>query len=112
MDTVRRLIPSVKDLLPAFNFLKNPEDTAFKDITKHHQQNETMNLYNSTLNSGVKNKMSIIYGSGFDTLETLKITSITSPHANWVHYIKGLWEDGEPIHSCPSTTCEYTDSKK
>ena len=112
MKTVRRLVPSVKDLLPTFDFLKDPSGTSFKDIETHKQKNNTLTELNQALTEPTKSLMNIIYGNNQNTLDAIKVTSINVPPANWVHQTLGLWEDGEPIHTCPAPLCEYTDHNK
>jgi pimeloyl-ACP methyl ester carboxylesterase len=111
METIRRAFPALQDILPTFDFLVDPDDN-YKDINTHSQQNETMNDLNQSLTEVTKEKMGIFYGEDQETLETIKISSATSPSANWVHFVRGLWEDGEPIHECDHILCEYTDHKK
>ncbi|MBN1263356.1 MAG: alpha/beta fold hydrolase [Candidatus Pacebacteria bacterium] len=111
-DTIRRAFPSVADLLPTHDFLIDSKSGLFKDVADHIHQNQTLSQLNQTFSQDLKNKTSLFYGYGFPTLESIKVSSITTPHANWAHYALGLWEDGEPIHFCPGTTCEYNDRAK
>lgn len=112
MTTVRRLVPSAKELLPTFDFLTNKEGTAYKDVGTHKQSNTTMMDLNSTLGSPLADQIYTITGTGKQTTAGLKTVSIGVPAANWVHQVVGLWEDGEPTHTCPSATCELTGWKK
>ena len=112
VHTIRREVQSIQDLLPTFNFLEEKKSGSLKDVTTHIWQNLTMNDFNSSFSADKKALNNIVYGSGFNTLEKIKIYSKHTPVANWVHYVKGLWEDGEPIHKCSGPLCEYTDHNK
>jgi len=112
MRTIRRIAPSIQDLLPTFDFLIDDHTSVYKNINTHIYQNLTLNQLNNTLGGELKTKLFTIAGKNQQTLDTLKVTSIYSPPANWVHQHLGLWEDGEPVHNCSSVLCEYTDSRK
>lgn len=97
LRTIRSRIPSLKDLLPTYNFLVDKNNPGnIKPIASHNQKNDYFMNLNSNLQNEVKNKISTIYGTGLDTLEKIKVTSL-QPHANWLHYALEMWEDGEPV---------------
>ncbi|MFC1790317.1 esterase/lipase family protein [Patescibacteria group bacterium] len=112
LNTIRRLVPSLQDLLPTYDFLIDQKTGQFKNINTHQWQNQTLLGLNSALSPSLKSLFAFLVGTGYPTLESLTITSTTSPHANWYHQQIGLWEDGEPIHTCTGQICEYTDHGK
>lgn len=109
MQTIRAMLPSVKDLLPTFNFLQDKRTGVFKEISAHQQKNDTLNSLSASL-PATKEKFVNLWGNNQQTLESIKIASLL-PAANWSHYRLGLWEDGEPVSTCNDVYCIYGPQK-
>lgn len=90
-NAIRRMSPSIKDVLPVFNYL-------ISDGNGSEIQEGTMNqrnLYLRTLNENYLNidpLTHVIYGNGINTLKELRVKQ-----RNWLDTALGLWEDGKPV---------------
>jgi hypothetical protein len=102
MNIIRDKIPSTQDLLPTYSFLTNTDNTEVKLVDKMIQQNDYFIPLNNSFGGDIQEKLTSIYGNitpGVkSTPDKTKIAPFHSPHANWVHYSLGMWEDGEPLH--------------
>jgi len=92
VDTVRRMAPGVKDLLPVFDYLKNNND----QIIAWTDMNQTnSNLTN--LNQNISEIDQLLYawsGTSKQTREFLKVKK-----RSWLDRIEGRWEDGKPTET-------------
>ncbi|GAF83938.1 unnamed protein product, partial [marine sediment metagenome] len=96
--TVNEMIPSTQEMLPIFDFLKNP-DGSIKDVNSMVEKNEY--LKNLLDTESFKEKLVTIYGKednpGKDTVEYYNVEERT-----YLDKLRGLWVDGHP------TGKEYT----
>ncbi len=95
-ETIRNVTPSVKNLIPTFDFLKDsqnadqiiPADTII-------QKNQFLLDLNNSLDNDTKNILATLGGKEenqtHNTLEWLKVEP-----RNWLDIILGQWEDGKP----------------
>jgi len=90
MEAIRTVIPTLKDLLPTFNYLK--ENSQEKPLNQMSQKNDWL----IGLNSSLPNHLISITNNlvGLSPSSTLRWINVTSP--NWLDKILGLWVDGKP----------------
>ncbi|MBM3205391.1 alpha/beta fold hydrolase, partial [Candidatus Shapirobacteria bacterium] len=90
METVRSVIPSLKDMLPTFNYLK--ENSQEKTLQQMSQKNDWL----IGLNSSLPNHLISITNNlvGLLPNSTLKWINIIPP--SWLDKILGFWVDGKP----------------
>jgi len=90
MEAVRSTIPSLKNLLPTFNYLK--ENSTEKSLNNMTEKNEWLININNNLPSHLFSNLHTIAGVSTDnTIRWIKITE-----RNWLDKILGLWIDGKP----------------
>lgn len=90
MEVIRTVIPSLKDLLPTFNYLK--QNSQEKSLNQMSQKNDWLiNLNNSLPTHLISITNNLV---GFFPNSTLRWINITSP--NWLDKILCLWTDGKP----------------
>ena len=88
---IRQYIPSIRDLLPIFDYLKDRKTWLFKDATIMESKNDW--LLGSNFASpfwGVK--VGTLAGGGQSTLTNLDVRE-----RNLVDQLLGNWEDGKPV---------------
>jgi len=103
VDTVRRLTPGIKDVLPTFDFLK--KDGVILLSSSLNQKNTTLANLNSNIGL-IDNLVNVNGGNGKTTDRFVKITQ-----RGWLDRTLGLWEDGKPISDDPfETSTEGDDS--
>ncbi|MCX6726061.1 MAG: alpha/beta fold hydrolase, partial [Candidatus Shapirobacteria bacterium] len=90
MEAIRSTIPSIKDLLPTFNYLK--ENNIEKNVNQMNQKNEWLMALNNNLPNYLLSSLNTIVGTS--NQNTIRWFNITSP--NWLDKILGLWTDGKP----------------
>jgi len=89
VDTVRRLAPSIKDLLPTFSYIKSRN--ILIPWSQMRQKNEYLN--NLNLSSSRSNSViTAIWSNVGNTKSSINVTERSS-----VDRILNLWEDGKPI---------------
>ena len=84
---IRTFIPSVENLLPVFEYLKDKKDGNFKPLSGMSAINEWLSE-NFNFN-GVR--VGTLSGKGFDTLKEIPVKD-----RNLYDEIMGNWEDGKP----------------
>ena len=90
MEAVRSTIPSLKNLLPTFNYLK--ENSTEKILDNMTEKNEWLININNNLPSHLFSSLHTVAGVSTDnTIRWVKITE-----RNWLDKILGLWIDGKP----------------
>lgn len=96
-DIIHTITPSIKDLLPIFNFLKPKGETTFIEVTKLTEQN-TWLLDNPFPSNLYGTQFITVSGNNNSTLDYLE----TEP-ASLTEKVFGLWTDGKPIsnHTTP-----------
>ncbi len=90
VDTIRRISPSIRDLLPTENYLKDEGG-----LVKQEFELGQRNIYLRDLNeefASIDGLMEAIGGNSFVTRRWIK----TEPR-NWIDAGLGKWEDGKPI---------------
>jgi photosystem II stability/assembly factor-like uncharacterized protein/pimeloyl-ACP methyl ester carboxylesterase len=91
MEAIRTIIPSLKDMLPTFNYLK--ENSQEKLLNQMSQKNDWLielnNFLPSYLTSATNNLIGILSNS--------TIRWINIGNRNWIEKILGIWPDGKPI---------------
>ena len=103
VDTVRRLTPGIKDVLPTFDFLK--KDGVILLSSSLNQKNTTLADLNSNIGL-IDSLVNVNGGNGKTTDRFVKITQ-----RGWLDRTLGLWEDGKPISDDPfETSTEGDDS--
>lgn len=90
-DIVHAIAPSIKDLLPTFNYLKNKGQKNFIDVNSLKEQNSW--LINNSFSSNFYNTQFVtISGHNNDTIDYLEVTP-PSISEN----LLGIWPDGIPV---------------
>jgi hypothetical protein len=90
VDTIRRIAPSGKDLLPLWDYLKNSNNQPIPEAGLR-QRNTNLALLNQN-KSLIDDKIFAWKGVGTQTREFLKVSQ-----RNWLDRIEGRWEDGKPV---------------
>ena len=93
VDAIRRQAPSIKDLLPVYDFL------IFDGVLRPWSQLAQKNTFLSEMNlssAEIDNSLSVLMGTGKQTKFTLNAKKRSKEDA-----AKGLWEDGKPIEGNP-----------
>jgi pimeloyl-ACP methyl ester carboxylesterase len=90
MEAIRSIIPSLKNLLPTFNYLK--ENSIEKSLDIMTEKNDWLININTNLPAHLFNGLHTIAGVTVDN--TLRWINITN--RNWLDKILGLWIDGKP----------------
>lgn len=106
VETIRRLVPSIKDLLPTENFLVDQSTQNEISVESMSQQNDflsSLNLRISTINSIAE----VISGDNRPTPEKILVTSRT-----WLDQILNRWEDGVPVEIIETTAGDGTVTKQ
>jgi pimeloyl-ACP methyl ester carboxylesterase len=90
MEAVRSVVPSLKDLLPTFNYLK--QNSQEKPLSQMSQKNDWLIALNNSLPnhfiSIANNLVGILPNS------TIRWFNVSNPP--WVDHLLGLWTDGKP----------------
>lgn len=91
METVRSVIPSLKNLLPTFNYLK--QNSEERPVGEMNEKNEWL----MNLNISPPNHLFSVLNtfSGSIPNSTLKWIKVENP--GWLDKVFGLWSDGKPI---------------
>ncbi len=90
MQAIREIVPSLKDLLPTFNYLKNGSQEI--NFDSMDQKNNWLNTLNNSLPEHLVSIFTPLIGK--IPASTLRWINIDSP--NWLDKILGLWLDGKP----------------
>ncbi len=93
IDTIRRVAPSIRDTLPAFDYLER--DGVSIPETSMLQRNIYLPWLNTSAGE-IDSLVRVIGGTGNETRRTIKTTSRDASDA-----ILGRWEDGRPIEGTP-----------
>lgn len=90
IETLRRMSPSIQDVLPTYNFLnKNGTNVPINEM---NQQNTNL----PDINEG-DYEVEVIAGKGEETVDQLNIKQRSK-----IEELLGLWEDGKPIEKLMS----------
>ncbi len=89
IETVRRVVPSIQNLLPIEPYLKNNKGD-FISLGSMKWKNNFLNL-NPAIDLSFASKLHAIYGSDIDTLKTIRVVSPSKKDVR-----AGLWDDGKP----------------
>ncbi len=90
IETLRRMSPSIQDVLPAYDFLnKNGTNVPINEM---NQQNTSL----PDINEG-DYEVEVIAGKGEETIDQLNIKQRSK-----IEELLGLWEDGKPIEKLMS----------
>lgn len=93
VDTLREQVPSIKDLLPTYNYLVfNGVD---KNLADMNQKNDYMLSKNSAI-LDIKDRIIAFAGNGEDTKTKIRVERRSNFDS-----LFGLWEDGKPIKNNP-----------
>lgn len=106
-NTIKRISPSVKDLLPTFDFLVDANTNQLKDVWTQKQKNDFLKALNNSLTDQTKNLLETVNGNNIKTLEKIRVQSILPFPAPWWDQGMGLWEDGKP--ACTTKKTFYND---
>lgn len=90
IETLRRMSPSIQDVLPTYNFLN--KNGANVSINEMNQQNTNL----PDINEG-DYEVEVIAGKGEETIDQLNIKQRSK-----IEELLGLWEDGKPIEKLMS----------
>ncbi len=107
LTTIRQTAPSLKNLLPTFDFLIDIYGPV--KVEKMKQKNNLLFLLNQNLDEGVKNLLLTIAGKEndpaiqHDTLEWLQVMNPSVAEAK-----VGYWEDGKPYREFGSEDGDLT----
>jgi len=93
VSAIRDYAPSIKSLLPTFDYLKKYSDHSIIFTSQLNHQNDLFNLLNQDLstNDSVKSILTTIGGQSVNTAEYFEIEK-----PNWIESLMGYWEDGKP----------------
>ncbi len=92
-DVMHKIAPSLKDLLPTFNYLKNQGQNSFIETSTLKEQNTW--LTNNSLPDNLFNTQFItIGGEDVNTLDYLEVSPPSGTDA-----VLGLWKDGKPANT-------------
>ncbi|MCJ7804846.1 hypothetical protein MUP35_03905, partial [Patescibacteria group bacterium] len=90
MQAVREVVPSLKDLLPSFNYLK--ENSQEINLNSMNQKNDWLIGLNNSLPEHLTSILNTLVGKiPESSLRWINVSSI-----NWLDKILGLWVDGKP----------------
>ncbi len=90
MEAIREIVPSLKNLLPTFNYLKN--DSREINLNSMNQKNDWLIALNNSLPEHLVSILSPLIGKiPANSLRWINIGSL-----NWLDKILGLWVDGKP----------------
>ena len=92
METIRTVAPSLKDLLPTFNYLK--ESSQEKSLNQMSQKNDWLIGLNSSLPNHLINVANNLVG----LLPNSTTKWIIVNNRDWLENILGLWPDGKPTN--------------
>lgn len=90
IETLRRMSPSIQDVLPTYNFLN--KNGANVSINEMNQRNTNL----PDINEG-DYEVEVIAGKGEETIDQLNIKQRSK-----IEELLGLWEDGKPIEKLMS----------
>ncbi len=96
IDTLRRVAPSIKDIMPTEDFIKQD------GILQHWSDLSEKNQYLKDLNENTSSLSPIlnpIYSEAEQTRDTINVTK-----RNLLEKINNLWVDGKPKHDGPFNT--------
>ncbi len=86
---IQDMIPSIQNFLPVWSYLQTKNGQT-KDLSKLTWQNNFLGELNGNSNNMV-GRMSILYGSGYNTPETIKVAE-----PERIQKLLGKWIDGQP----------------
>lgn len=90
METVREIVPSFKDLLPTFNYLKR--DSQEINLDSMNQKNNWL----IGLNNSLPEHLTFILNPLVGKIPGSSLRWINIGFPNWLDKILGLWVDGKP----------------
>ena len=91
VETVRQIVPGLKDILPTFAFLK--QDGVIKPLEQMNQKNLWLAAINTLpLPEHLISRLTTILGKNVDTLRWINVKG-----RNSFDKVLGKWEDGRPI---------------
>ena len=93
LDTIRRLAPGFKDVLPTFDFLK--KNGVLVPSASLSQRNQTL----IELNTDKALIDGVLWANGGTGNQTIRFVNVTD--RDWLDRSFGLWEDGKPIADSP-----------
>ena len=93
VNSARRLIPSAKELLPVFNYLKSSAGVIPWDETQ--QKNIVLGTLNES-ESSLNDLLFTVSGDGNDTKRYVNVVN-----RDWLERLEGKWEDGKPNMNLP-----------
>ena len=90
--TVRNDIPSVRELLPTFDYLTDSNNQTIPESSLNQRNSHLTNQYSSLSNiSSLLTTLTGLENVSADTLSSIKVKS-----RSWLDQTLGLWEDGAP----------------
>jgi hypothetical protein len=92
METLRSVVPGLKDLLPTFNYLK--QDSQEKSLNQMSQKNDWL----IGLNSFLPNHLISLASNFVGLLPDSTTRWIIVNNRDWFETLLGLWPDGKPIN--------------
>jgi len=92
METIRSVVPGLKDLLPTFNYLK--QDSQEKSLNQMSQKNNWL----IGLNNSLPNHLILIVNNFVGLLPNSTTRWIIVNNRDWLETLLGLWADGKPIN--------------
>ncbi len=90
VETLRRMVPSVEDILPTFDYLFRSNQVVGWQTMKQY------NKYLSNLNALPEQPLSVLFGSGQSTKNGINVSD-----RGILDKLLGEWEDGKPIAQNP-----------
>lgn len=94
VDTLRRMIPSIKELLPTTNYIQNLAGSE-KNWSEMKQVNPTLPMINNNV-TAIDELSFVLGGYGYETKNM-----ITTKDRDWHDALLGRWEDGKPASQNP-----------
>lgn len=88
VQIIREMVPSLKDILPIFNFLK--KDSTEVDWQAQNQKNDYLNSLKTNV-SQIFDQLLAIFGTSGDTPRWYQVEN-----RNTIERLLGQWEDGKP----------------
>lgn len=98
-DTIARLAPSISDLLPQFDYLH--KEGVILPWSQISVKNSLLPYLSDV--SRLKNRLNVIYGTGYETLRSLEVVN-----PNKLESALGYWPDGKPVEKYVSTDGDKT----
>ena len=92
METLRSVVPGLKDLLPTFNYLK--QDSQEKSLNQMSQKNDWL----IGLNNSLPDHLISLANNFVGILPNSTTRWIIVNNRDWLETLLGLWPDGKPIN--------------